>query len=134
MTTKPILFAKEYSNQLLAIAKGDLDTANALILSPAPGRIENILYMIQQAVEKSVKAVLIKKQIAFPMVHDLGILIALLAPSDYPPGGFDLAALNPFASIRRYEQGALPISKDEITASYAAAQEVLTWAHQHINS
>ena len=48
------------------------------------------------------------------MVHDLGILIALLPVADYPPGGFDWAELNPFATVRRYEDGALPISAEEI--------------------
>jgi hypothetical protein len=62
------------------------------------------------------------------MVHDLGILIALLPENDYPPGGFDWTALNPFASIRRYEQGHLPISRDELKAAYDAALLVEEWA------
>lgn len=125
---KNILFLPEYAPNLLNIAKGDLMTADALIKAANPGRPENILYMIQQAVEKTLKAVLIKKQIAFPLVHDLGILIALLPQTDYPPGGFEWAALNPYASIRRYEEGNLPLTREEIISSYDAALLVIQWA------
>lgn len=129
---KKNLFEPTYSNQLLQIATGDLATAKALIDSPAPGRLENILYMIQQSVEKALKSVLIKKQISFPLVHDLGILIALLPATDYPPGGFDWTALNPYASIRRYESGPMPIDFEEIKGAYQAAILVMDWASLHI--
>lgn len=129
--SKNILFKKEYAEQLLKIALGDLETAKALIASPSPGRVENILYMIQQSVEKAIKAVLVKKQIAFPLVHEIGTLIALLKEKDYPPGGFDLTALNPYASVRRYEIGAIPVSKEELVSSYEAALRVMDWAKSH---
>ena len=125
---KPFIFKAEYSISLLKIAKGDLETALALLQANNPGRVENILYMIQQSVEKAIKSVLIKKQIAFPMVHDLGILIALLPAEHYPPGGFDWTALNPYASIRRYEEGSLAIDIEEIEIAYQAALEVMKWA------
>jgi HEPN domain-containing protein len=67
---KPVLFKPEYAESLLVIAQGDLETAAALIAAPKPGRLENILYMIQQGIEKTLKSVLIKKQISFPLVHD----------------------------------------------------------------
>jgi hypothetical protein len=91
-SNKTILFKPEYSKTLLSIAIGDLSTAKTLLSANDPGRVENILYMIQQSVEKSLKAVLVYKQIAFPLVHDLGILIALLPADEYPPGGFDWTA------------------------------------------
>jgi HEPN domain-containing protein len=128
---KNILFKKEYAEQLLQIAIGDLQTAKALIESDNPGRKENILYMIQQSVEKMLKTVLIKKQISFPLVHDLGILIALLPVKDYPPGGFDWTAMNPYASIRRYEVGQIPIGDDEIESAYLAAEQVREWAKSY---
>lgn len=131
--TKNILFKKEYASELLIIAEGDLATAKALLNCANPGRLENILYMIQQAVEKSIKVVLISKQISFPLVHDLGILIALLPPPDYPPGGFDLTALNPYASIRRYEAGEILLDKQEIAGAYSAAELVILWAKKYIN-
>lgn len=132
--SKNILFKKEYAKHLFQISKGDLATASALLSVPQPGRVENILYMIQQSVEKSLKAVLIHKQISFPLVHDLGILVALLPSEDYPPGGFDWAELNPYASIRRYEDGALPITREEIQAAFSAAQLVQAWAQKQFEN
>ncbi len=131
---KKILFSPDYAVTLIKIAEGDLTTAQALIQSPNPGRLENILYMIQQAIEKTLKSVLINKQIPFPLVHDLGILIALLPSNEYPPGGFEWTALNPYASIRRYEEGHLPITLDEIKGSYLSATQVIDWAKKIINS
>jgi len=125
---KSILFKKEYAQHLFIIAKGDFATAAALLSAASPGRVENILYMIQQSVEKTLKAVLIHKQISFPLVHDLGILIALLPNDNYPPGGFDWTELNPYASVRRYEDGALPISRDEILSAFNATKLVHSWA------
>jgi len=129
--SKNILYEKKYADDLYKICIGDLQTAKALIQAENPGRLENILYMIQQAVEKALKVVLIKKQIAFPAVHDLGILIALLPEDDYPPGGFDWTAINPYASIRRYELGPIPLSKEEIQSSYDAALLVMDWAKKY---
>lgn len=130
--SKSILFKVEYAGKLLSIAEGDLETARALIESANPGRKENILYMIQQGVEKALKSVLISKQIPFPLVHDLGILIALLPSDQYPPGGFEWTALNPFASIRRYEEGAIPITLEEVEISYKAALLVIDWAKNKV--
>ena len=130
---KSILFPKEYSVELLQIAIGDLKSAEVLFKSMESGRLENILYMAQQSVEKSIKAMLIHFQIKFPLVHDIGILIALLPVDQYPPGGFELTSLNPYASVRRYEEGRIPLETDEIHAALRAAQLVVAWASQKIN-
>lgn len=130
---KPILFPKEYSIELLQIAVGDLKSAEVLFESIKLGRLENILYMAQQSVEKSIKAMLIHFQLKFPFVHDIGILIALLPVDHYPPGGFELTSLNPYASVRRYEEGRIPLESDEIQAALKAAQLVVAWASKKIN-
>lgn len=128
--TKPLkkqLFPKPYSHELLKIATGDLDSAVGLA-SANTGRPENIVFLAGQSVEKSLKAVLVYLQIAFPLVHDLGILVALLPDDKSPPEGFALIELNPFASVRRYEEGQLPLSKDEIESALIAAKKVAQWA------
>jgi hypothetical protein len=86
MTTnyKKQLFPKEYAKELLQIAKGDLDSAIGLS-KVNTGRPENIVILAQQSVEKSIKSVLVHLQIAFPLVHDLGILVALLPDDNMPP-------------------------------------------------
>ena len=124
---KKQLFPKEYAKELLKIAKGDLDSALGLSKINT-GRHENIVFMAQQSVEKSIKSVLVHLQIAFPLVHDLGILVALLPDDKIPPEGFALSELNPFASVRRYEEGQLPLTKDDIEAVLNTSQAVAQWA------
>jgi HEPN domain-containing protein len=133
VNTKKRLYKQEYAIELFSIAQGDFRTVKALLSVSDPGRPENILFLTQQTVEKAVKAVLIFQQISFPMVHDLGILIALLPDRLMPPNGFNLTELNPYASIRRYEEGKIPLIKDEVEGAVQAATEVLEWAHNIIS-
>ncbi|MBK9039595.1 MAG: HEPN domain-containing protein [Bdellovibrionales bacterium] len=130
---KKQLFPKEYARELLTIAKGDLESAVGLSQIKT-GRPENIVFIVQQSIEKSLKAVLVHLQIPFPLVHDLGILVALLPDEKAPPEGFALAELNPFASVRRYEEGQLPLTAEEIKSSLDVAQKVIQWAIASINS
>lgn len=51
---KKQLFPKEYAKELLKIAKGDLDSALGLYKINT-GRPENIVFLAQQSVEKSIK-------------------------------------------------------------------------------
>ena len=95
------------------------------------GRPENIIFLVQQSVEKYIKSVLVHLQIAFPVVHDLGILVALLPDDKIPPEGFGLTELNPFATVRRYEEGPIPLTKEEIATSLSTAQKVADWAKAH---
>lgn len=130
---KKQLYPKEYTKELLKIAAGDLDSAVGLS-KLTTGRPENIVFLAQQAVEKYIKAVLVHLQIAYPTVHDLGILVALLPDDKMPPEGFALSELNPFASIRRYHEGDVPLTKQELEDSLDVAQRVADWAKAHTNS
>lgn len=124
------LFEKQYAQELFHIAEGDLDSAKTLFVGA--GRKENIVYMCQQVVEKAIKSVLVHNQIAFPLIHDLGALIGLMPDQIMPPGGFNLIELNPFASVRRYEEGTLPLLPEEIDAAISAASQVIIWANKEI--
>jgi HEPN domain-containing protein len=130
---KKQLFPQKYSKELLIIAKGDLDSAVALSTATT-GRPENIIFLAQQAVEKYIKAVLVHFQISFPLVHDLGILIALLPDDKMPPEGFSLIELNPFATVHRYEEGQIPLTKEEIQTSLETAHNVAQWAMESTKS
>ena len=124
---KKQLFPKEYSKELLKIASGDFESALGLSKINT-GRPENIIFLSQQSVEKSIKSVLVHLQIAFPLVHDLGILVALMPDDKIPPEGFALTELNPFASVRRYEEGQLPITSEEIELVLDTTRKVIQWA------
>ncbi|PWU17893.1 MAG: hypothetical protein C5B49_08085 [Bdellovibrio sp.] len=130
---KKFLFKKEYAKELLKIAEGDLDSAMELSKAKS-GRRENIIFLAQQSVEKSTKAVLVHLQIAFPLVHDLGILVALLPDERMPPEGFALSELNPFASVRLYEEGQLPLTQEEVKAVLDVSQRIVVWAKSLIFS
>ena len=49
-----------------------------------------------------------------------------------PPGGFKLSELNPYATIRRYEEGVSELGKEEVEASLQAAEAVVLWAEKNI--
>ncbi len=125
---KKQLFPKEYAKELLRIAEGDLASAQTLFKASHDGRPENIVFLAQQSVEKHIKSVLVHLEIAFPLLHDLGVLVALLPDDKMPVEGFELMELNPFASVRRYHEGDVPLTKQEIEASLNVARNIADWA------
>ncbi len=120
------LFAVEYSKELLKIAEGDLFTAIA-IQNNAKARLENAFYMVQQCIEKALKAVLVSKKVPVPLVHDLGVLLAKLPNELNPPFGYELSDLNQYASIRRYEIGQFTLDNEELKLVIEKGQEILDW-------
>jgi HEPN domain-containing protein len=127
MTPKAKRFQKEYAIELLRIAEGDLQSAIDLN-ELQRGRIENILYLCQQAIEKSIKSVLIFLQKPIPMTHDLETLIVLLPTEDLPPHSSELSAFSIYASIRRYEEGYEEIEDEELLAAIQISREIIEWA------
>lgn len=132
--SKKRLFKKQYAQELFRIAQGDLQSARILAKDLKSGRPENVVFLAQQSVEKSVKAVLVHAQIAFPLVHDLGILVALVPDDHAPPSGFNLTELNPYASVKRYEEGQLPLTIEEIEIALDVSQKVLLWAQNFLKN
>lgn len=128
---KKQLFAKSYAKELLKIADGDLESAIGLSALKT-GRPENVVFLAQQSVEKYIKSVLVHLEIAFPLLHDLGVLVALLPDDKIPKEGFGLIELNPFASVRRYHEGDIPLSKEEIDAALDVGRSVASWAKANI--
>ncbi|MGZ3782743.1 MAG: HEPN domain-containing protein [Pseudobdellovibrionaceae bacterium] len=125
------LFLPEYSKELLEIAEGDLNTAIAIKDNPI-ARMENAFYMVQQSIEKGLKAVLVFRKIPVPLVHDLGILLAKL-PSDLnPPFGYELNDLNQYASIRRYELGSFQLTVEEMEIVIEKGRMMLDWCKENI--
>jgi len=84
----------------------------------------------QQAVEKSVKALLVMHQTEFRPTHDLGELLDLLDRSDTPlPAAMDragLEALTRFAVATRYPPGAA--TEEEARGALQMAELVVVWA------
>ena len=82
-------YRKEFSSELFRIAEQDLKTAIAM--SPIRDiRVENTLFHVEQAIEKSIKAVLVHMERPVPITHDLFAVLQRLDTKDLPPGGFAL--------------------------------------------
>ena len=122
-------FKKETSGKLFKVAGDDLYAAEVLFSAPK-FRPETVLYLFQQSIEKCIKAVLISRESAVPLSHDIDVLLAEL-PDDLTsalPEG--LGALTQYATIRRYLDGEELIEMEDIRATLAASKIVLTWAEK----
>jgi HEPN domain-containing protein len=130
--TKERLFNKDYAKELMRIATGDLESARGLFKSKM-GRSENILFLVEQAIEKSLKAVLCWNELPVPLIHDLGIILARFPEGLVVPENESLLDLSQFASIRRYEEGKAQLTSEEITEAIHLAERVLKWAGKEVS-
>lgn len=120
-------FKKEYALELIRIAEGDLDSAR-ILAAGKPKRPENIFYMAEQCIEKSLKAVICAYGTPIPMTHSLAALIERLKDHCSVPFDDDLEELTEFATSRRYEEGKVLLEKEERDSVLNIAQEILNWA------
>ncbi len=97
-------------------------------------RLENAFYMVQQCIEKSLKALLVNRGIPVPLVHDLGILLAKLPNDLLAPYGYELSDLNQYASIRRYEIGTFKLTKEEIEIVIEKGQVMYDWCKDNFKN
>lgn len=96
---------------------------------------EDLCFHAQQAVEKTLKAVLISKGIDFPRTHNLRILIdALPDPVFRDPVLDSSAALTDYAVSTRYPGEVEPVTKDELKTARHIAREVVAWAENAIRA
>ncbi|MDP3178180.1 MAG: HEPN domain-containing protein [Spirochaetaceae bacterium] len=124
------VFRKEYAVELLKIAAADLKPAEYLLEGFASGRIrgENYFFTVQQSLVKTLKAVLVHRELPVPLVHDLGALLAKVPRDCEPPFGYEISALSEFAAVRRYEEGALEWGMDEAIEARDLGRQALAWA------
>ncbi|MCX7049356.1 MAG: HEPN domain-containing protein [Candidatus Sumerlaeota bacterium] len=94
----------EYAEKLLRKASQDEFAVNKLI-ADSESPIELIGFHAQQAVEKTLKAVLAYHAIRYRRIHDLVELIDLLRENNivFPDELDDVRRLNPFAVEFRYD-------------------------------
>lgn len=132
MTPRSQKFNAQYAKTLIKIAEGDLESAKVLASSKS-GRLENIFFIAQQAIEKSLKAVLIHNQLNVPLTHDLEALMSIFPEKiTLPEGRRGLEGMSEFATIRRYEEGYLEITDDEVQIAIATAERFVTWGKTSI--
>lgn len=128
MTPLSKKFHRAYAKTLFKIAEGDLATAE-ILLAHSGGRPENTFYLCQQAIEKTLKAVLCHHGFAIPMTHDIGALLAALPEGiSRPPEETSLLGLTEFAMTRRYEEGLYEYTPEEMRAAVGATEKLVSWA------
>jgi HEPN domain-containing protein len=114
-------------------AKSNLAIAKAE--KPKEALWEDLCFDAQQTAEKSFKAVLLHKNIAFRYVHDIHELITSLMKNgiDVPPDIQQAAGLTEYAVKTRYP-GIEPVSEEEYYEAVQLAEQVLAWAESIILS
>ncbi len=92
--------------------------------------LEDLCFDAQQAAEKAIKAVMIKRGIDFPYIHDLGHLLFVLeeAGETIPEGVQAAETLTTYASITRYPSTGSPVSPQEHMEAVEIAEGVVRWA------
>jgi HEPN domain-containing protein len=125
-------FKIETAKKLLKVATDDFYAAEVLLTAPK-ARPETILYLIQQGIEKSLKAVLIHRQQAVPLTHDLDVLISELPEElikNLPPGSGELTQ---YATIRRYLDGEELLERDDLLEALRVGMIFSNWATQKLS-
>ena len=96
--------------------------------------LEDLCFDAQQAAEKAIKAVMIRRDMEFPYVHDLDRLLSLLEEDGeiVPVAIRQSDELTRYAVVTRYPTVVRPVSEPEYRQAVAIAQAVVTWAEQRV--
>ena len=122
--------AQELENWLRR-ARSDLGLAR--ITLPRDVVYNDLCFHAQQAVEKSIKAVLIAYGIEFPRVHDIAYLAGLLPSGIALPTEIqDAASLTSYAVAMRYPGEYENITEEIYREALGIAEAVFAWAAEII--
>jgi HEPN domain-containing protein len=119
---------RQLPDRLLRKAAADLTAARALADDPDQAD-EVVGFHVQQAVEKSVKAVLAWLQIEYPLTHDIDFLVRLLTRRDAPVPGALLEArwVSMWGVVTRYEDVETVLDRVE---AIEVATVAIAWARE----
>ena len=95
--------------------------------------LEDLCFDAQQAAEKAIKAVMLKRGVTFPYVHDLARLLSLLkeAGEVIPDAVGQARKLTRFATVTRYPMNR-PVTEQHYLEALAIAEAVVRWAEERI--
>ena len=96
--------------------------------------LEDLCFEAQQAAEKAVKAMFVKRGIPHPYVHDLDHLLLLLEKTGeiVPDNVGKARKLTAYALITRYPGVARPVSEQEYAEAVEIAEAVVQWAQEQL--
>lgn len=88
----------------------------------------------QQATEKALKALLVRRQVEFPRIHALGPLLELCKSSGFSgtEALIDAVTLTRYAVATRYPGEAEPITEQDAADAAILAAQAVTWAEQQV--
>jgi HEPN domain-containing protein len=117
----------------LRLADRDIRVFDILMEEPE-AHLSIVLFHAQQAVEKSLKAVLFSRQIEFRRTHDLTELAELLRQEgvEMPVADDSLERLNPFAVTFRYDDMDIELMTPEDVVGLVV--EVRKWAEAQVSA
>lgn len=132
MPLKPV--TSKIAVEWLRRARGNY--ARACQPKPDEAFWEDLCFDVQQAVEKSVKAVMIQKNIKFSYTHDIGKLFEqlLAAGVNLPLEIANAAALSEYAVETRYPGWGESVTELEFRQALNIATDVLKWADDLIKN
>ena len=95
---------------------------------------EDLCFDAQQAVEKSLKALLLHHKITFRFVHDIAELLTTLEQNgiDLPEYIREGAELSDYAVEARYPSPMEPVTEDEYKDAVRIAETVVSWVESLI--
>jgi HEPN domain-containing protein len=123
---------RELVEEWMRHARSDLAVArmvNEEQISP-----EILAFHAQQAAEKSLKALLVQRQVEFPRLHVIGPLLNLCREAGYEETEFlaDAVTLTRYAVAPRYPGEEEPISREEAAQAFELAEKVFNWVETKI--
>jgi len=117
-------------DEWLDYARSDLKLAR-LAAGDASIRPEQACFHAQQAAEKAIKAVLLSRQVGFPLTHDIEELLELVEESGLPvPNAVGNAGLlTPYAVETRYPGYWPDVTGPDVDEALRTAEAMLLWAN-----
>jgi HEPN domain-containing protein len=124
---------EDEAGRWLAFARGDRDSAAALLGTRTPNR--NVGHLAQQAAEKALKAVILLDNAPFEMTHDLNAVAAQL-PADFhsPVDTSGFAWLADLETSARYPGEGDTITSDDARTAAGMADAILAAVAAHFAS
>lgn len=118
----------------LFLRKAASDLAAAQTLGADQEQDDDVVgFHAHQAVEKSLKAVVVVRALEIPLSHDIGLLVRLLDPAgeELPAEIAEADWLNPWAVTMRYDEPDIGLDRAQ---AVQVAHTCLAWARERVKA
>lgn len=129
----PDRFPPDDPREWLNRARGNLARAGTRL---PEAYLEDLCFDAQQAAEKAIKALLIRKKKTFPRVHDITRLLTLLeeAGEAVPAVVLETGELSRYAVVTRYPGIVEPVNEEQYRTAITHATAVVRWVEERMAS